>query len=354
MSKALRITGAWSVMALVAGALPLAQPVLASDQLTITSFGGAGQMATRKGQIEPFAKKTGIKITEDEYGGEVSKIRAMVESKSVSWDLVVADATAASQMCAEGIIERIDWNKLGLDRAKFVGADQQDCGVPENLYATVLAYDKDTLPTGPTTIADLFDLQRFPGKRGLYKRPFGNIEWALIADGVPIKDVYKVLRTPAGIERAFNKLDTIKKNVVWWETGAQAPQLLADRQVVMTSAWNGRIYDAVKNSGKHFQIMWHAQELGLNVWVMPKGGQHLDTAYKFLTFAVSPAQQAEPTRYMAYGPANKEANAHVDPAILPDLPSAPDHMAGALLVDTSFWAENGDELRQRFTAWLVK
>jgi len=42
----------------------------------------------------------------------------------------------------------------------------------------------------------------------------------LIADGVEPKDVYKVLGTPAGVDRAFKKLDTIKKNIVWWESGA--------------------------------------------------------------------------------------------------------------------------------------
>ena len=87
---------------------------------------------------------------------------------------------------------------------------------------------RTSCPTGRPTIADLFDLQKFPGKRALQKDPFVNLEWALIADGVAIKDVYKVLGTPEGVDRAFKKLDTIKKDVVWWEAGAQPPQLLAD------------------------------------------------------------------------------------------------------------------------------
>ena len=107
-------------------------------------------------------------------------------------------------------------------------------------------------PDGPKTIADVFDLQKFPGKRGLQKNPFVNLEWALIADGVPQADVYKVLATPEGVDRAFKKLDTIKKEVVWWEAGAQPPQLLADGQVVMTSAWNGRIHNAIVQDKKPF------------------------------------------------------------------------------------------------------
>ena len=100
-----------------------------------------------------------------------------------------------------------------------------------------------------------------------------------------VKDVYKVLGTPEGVDRAFKKLDTIKKDVVWWEAGAQPPQLLADGQVVMTSAWNGRIYDANKNSGKHFEIMWDAQGLDWDLWAIPKGDPRMDDAYKFIAFA---------------------------------------------------------------------
>ncbi|MGY4334733.1 spermidine/putrescine-binding protein [Bradyrhizobium sp. LB7.2] len=152
------------------------------------------------------------------------------------------------------------------------------------------------------------------------KSPAGNLEWAVIADGVPIKDVYKVLNTPEGVDRAFKKLDTIKMDVVWWSTGAQAPQLVADGEVVVTSGWNGRIYDAVKNFGKHFEIMWDAAQPSWDLWVIPKGSPRLDDAYKFIAFAASPQAQADLTRYIPYGPGNKDAMQFVDPAILPPPP----------------------------------
>ncbi|ANW03027.1 ABC transporter substrate-binding protein [Bradyrhizobium icense] len=342
------------VVGLAAVVLAPAKTAFAGDQLTVVSWGGALQAAQRKAFFEPFTKATGIKITEDEYNGEAGKIRAMVDSKTVSWDVVVAGSGSSMQLCAEGIIETIDWNKLGLDRAKFMSGDKHDCGVPTEVTASIIAYDKDKLPNGPKTIADLFDMQKFPGKRGLWKFPMLNLEWALIADGVAVKDVYKVLRTPEGVDRAFRKLDTIKKDVVWWTSGAQPPQLLADGQVVMTAAYNGRIYDANKNSGKHFEIMWDAAQLTFNLWAIPKGSPRRDDAYKFIAFAASPQAQADLTRYIPYGPDHKDAMALVDPAILPNLPNAPDHMANALEWDAVFWADKGDDLRQRFAAWLAK
>lgn len=350
----LKITVALAVTCLTASALMPAEPAFAGDQLTIVSWGGAVQMSQRKAFFEPFAKATGIKITEDEYNGDVAKIRAMVESKTVSWDVVDASGSGALRMCADGLIEAIDWNKLGLDRAKFMTGDIQDCGVPTLASATIVAYDKDRLPNGPKTIADLFDVQKFPGKRGLWRNPSGNLEWALIADGVAIKDVYKVLNTPAGVDRAFKKLDTIKKDIVWWTAGAQPAQLLADGQVVMTSAWNGRIHDAVKNDGKHFEIVWDAEQPSWNNWTIPKGGPRRDDAYKFIAYAASAQAQANQTRYVPYAPGNKDAMAFVDPSVLPSLPTAPDHMANAQPMDNAFWADKGDELTQRFTAWLAK
>ncbi|WP_311966942.1 ABC transporter substrate-binding protein [Bradyrhizobium australiense] len=332
----------------------LAKPAFAGDQLTVTSGGGSFQQAQRKAVFEPFSKSTGIKVTDDEYSYDSTKIRAMVQSKTVSWDVVNAGPATTIRLCGDGIIETIDWKKLGLDRAKFMDNDKNDCGVPNLISATVIAYDKDKLPSGPKTIADLFDLQKFPGKRGLTKGPWGNLEWALIADGVAIKDVYKVLSTREGVDRAFKKLDTIKKEVVWWTTGAQPPQLLADGQVVMTSAYNGRIYDAIKNSGKHFEIMWDAQQPAISFWVVPKGGPRLDDAYKFIAFASSPQAHAEMARITAYAPSNKDAMALVDPAILPHVPTAPDNLRNALPSDSIFWMEKGDELGQRFTAWLLK
>ncbi|MDA9503993.1 spermidine/putrescine ABC transporter substrate-binding protein [Bradyrhizobium sp. CCBAU 11386] len=352
MRKSLVAASALAITSLTASALMLANPALAGDQLTITAGGGALQMSERKAQFEPFSKATGIKITEDEYNYDTAKIRAMVESKTVSWDVIDVGQSAAIRLCDEGILETVDWNKLGLDRSKFMAADKYDCGVPSHVSATVIAYDKDKLENGPKTIADLFDLQKFPGKRGLLKDPYANLEWALIADGVAIKDVYKLLDTPEGVDRAFKKLETIKKDVVWWTSGAQPPQLLADGQVIMTAAYNGRIYDAVKNSGKHFEVMWDAAVVGFNLWAIPKGDPRLDNAYKFIAFAASAQAQADLTRYIAYGPSNRDGMALIDPAILPHLPTAPEHMG--IEADAAFWADKGNDLRQRFTAWLAK
>lgn len=327
----------------------------AEDQMTIVSWGGAYQESERKAYFEPFMKETGIKIVEEEFNGEIAKIRAMVEANNVTWDVVDNDSQTVLAACAEGIIEKIDWTKVGVDRSKVLSADASDCVVPTILYATVYAYDTTKLTTPPTTIADLFDTAKFPGKRGLQKSPFANLEWALIADGVSKDEVYKVLGTPEGVDRAFAKLDTIKKDVIWWEAGAQPPQLLADGQVVMTSAWNGRIFKAVKEDKKPFQIVWDHQVLDWEGWTIVKGSKRVEEAYKFIAFATRADRQADQTNYISYGPANMDAAANINPDTLAHLPTAPDNYGkNGFVGDAQFWADNGDALRERFNAWLAK
>jgi putative spermidine/putrescine transport system substrate-binding protein len=136
----MRILSKFALAILAGTALAAAaSPAFAGDELTITSWGGAYQESQRKAYFEPFIKD-GNKVTEEEYNGEIAKLRAMVESKAVTWDVVDVDTQTALAACAEGVLETIDWGKLGLDRTKFVGGDLQDCAVPTIVYATVIAY----------------------------------------------------------------------------------------------------------------------------------------------------------------------------------------------------------------------
>ncbi len=342
----------WFGATLLAGTA-FAAAAQAGDELTVVSWGGAYSMSQHKAYVEPF-NAAGNKVTEEEYNGEIAKLRAMIEAKTITWDVVDVDTQTGLAACAEGILEIIDWKKLGLDRSKFIGSDVQDCAVPTIIYSTVLAYDTTKLNPPPTQMTDLFDMAKFPGKRALQKSPFINLEWALIADGVAADDVYKVLGTPEGVDRAFKKLDTIKSEVVWWEAGAVPPQLLADGQVVIASDWNGRFFNAMKVDKKPFKIIWDRQAPDWDWWAIPKGTPKLEEAYRFIAFASDPQRQADQTKYISYGPANMEASPLVDPAVLADLPTAPDNLKTVFYPDNQFWADKGDELRERFNAWLAQ
>lgn len=328
----------------------------AQETMTITSYGGAYQASEDKAYFQPFSQKTGVKILQDEWNNEVSKLKAMVDTGQVSWDVVDVEPAIALQGCDEGWLEKIDYTALELDRNQFIKGSALDCAVGTIVFGTIYAYDVDKFPNGgPQTAADFWDVKKFPGPRSLRKSPKTTLEFALIADGVPTSDVYKVLSTPEGIERAFAKLDEIRPNVkVWWTAGAQPVQLLADGEVAMATAWNGRIFDAVKNDNKKFKIVWDGQALDFNLWAIPKGAKQLELSNKFIKFTMDPDVMSKQSQYISYGPTLLEATKRVPAAILADLPTAPENMKNAYPVSAEFWADHDEELTERFNNWLAK
>ncbi|MDR3097225.1 MAG: ABC transporter substrate-binding protein [Paraburkholderia sp.] len=330
-----------------------AVPAHAAETLNVVTFGGAYEAAAKKAYFEPFTQATGDTFSLESYDGGLAKLSAMEQAKNTTWDLIDLESNDAITACDEGLLKKFDKKSLG-NTSDFIPGSISDCAVASMVWSTVYAYDASKLKTAPTTIADFFDLKKFPGKRGLRKSPKGSMEWALIADGVDPKDVYKVLGTPAGVDRAFKKLDTIKKSIVWWESGAQAPQLLADGAVVMTQAYNGRIDDAAKKDKKPFKIVWDAQVYDYEWWGIPAGAKHADAAAKFIVFASQPKPYAELSKYIAYAPPRKDAIALVDKQRLADLPTAPDNFKRAIQINSTFWADNADEINKRFQVWLTQ
>ena len=179
-----RLTGRGLILSLTALAPLCSQPAFAQDTISVMSFGGAYQTALRKAVFEPYAASSGIKVDEQEYGGEIAKIKAMIDSGNTTLDAVDVDSPTLLQGCDEGIYEKIDWPAIG-PKEDWIKGTTSECGVGTIVYATILAYDGAKLPNGPTTIKDLFDTKKFPGKRGLWKNPATNLEFALLADGVP-------------------------------------------------------------------------------------------------------------------------------------------------------------------------
>ncbi|MDX8481749.1 ABC transporter substrate-binding protein [Mesorhizobium sp. VK24D] len=325
-----------------------------ADELSIMASGGAWQDAQRKAWFEPFSNETGAKILEQEYLGDLGKVKAMVETGNVPIDLVTVETATVLQGCDAGILERLDYSKIA-PRDKFIQGSALDCGVGLDAYGDILAYDPTVLKEAPTSVLDLFDTTKFPGKRAMRKFPAQNLEWALMADGVAPADVYKVLATPEGVDRAFKKLDTIKKDIVWWDAGAQPAQLLASKEVVMTTAWNGRIQNAIDNDKKPFKIIWNNQILEYDMISIPKGARNPELAYKYLAYISKPENNAKLASYITYGPVRTDAASFVAADALPKLPNAPDHLKGAYLVaDTEFWGDYGEDLVKRFNAWLAQ
>jgi putative spermidine/putrescine transport system substrate-binding protein len=329
-------------------ALVLSLPALAQQQLTVVNFGGANANAQKKAFYEPY-EKTGTKVVAVEYNGEQAKIKVMVDTRNVTWDVVEVESPDAARGCDEGLFEKLDYSKSG-NKADFVPAAVTDCGIGIFVWSTVMAYNGDKLKVGPKTWADFWDIKKFPGKRGMRKGARYNLEVALMADGVKPADVYRTLATKEGADRAFKMLGELKSCIQWWEAGAQPPQFLVAGDVVMTTVYNGRI-DAANREGKNLVIGWTGGIYDLDYWVIPKGDPNKDAALRFIAFASTPAAQAEYARNIAYGPTNTKALAKLDAKTLSNLPTAPANAKDALQFNLKFWADQGEDLEKRFASW---
>ncbi|PZQ96931.1 MAG: spermidine/putrescine ABC transporter substrate-binding protein [Cereibacter sphaeroides] len=338
----------------------------AQADVTVMSWGGAYGEAQTEAHLKPFTAKTGIKTTMVDSDNPATPIKAMVEANNVTIDVASLEYADAIRLCDEGLLEPVDINTLpaGADgkpaSEDFLAGAVTDCAVSTDIWANIFAYDSSKLTgTVPTTVADFFDLEKFPGKRGLKKGAKAVLEFALLGDGVAPADVYTVLSTPEGVDRAFAKLDTIKGDVVWWEAGAQPPQLLADGEVVMTTAYNGRIFNAAVGEGKPFTIVWDGQIYENEMYAIPKGAPNLEQAKEFIAYATSTEGLQAQAKQISYGPARHSANATEiifkdgKTVMGPNLPTAPANMTNALESSFEFWVDKDSELNERFNAWLA-
>jgi len=348
--KMARLAFAGALLATVAG-FHIA-PAAARD-LTVVSWGGNYQDAQREIYFKPFSEKTGKPLLDESWDGGYGVIQAKVKAGKPNWDVVQVEAEELALGCADGLYEKIDWAKLG-GKDKFLDSAVNDCGVGAIVWSTAIAYNGDKLKDGPKSWADFWDVKKFPGKRSLRKGAKYTLEFALLADGVKKEEVYDVLGTPEGVDRAFKKLDELKPNIVWWEAGAQPLQLLASDEVVMASAYNGRITGINRAEGKNFKVVWPGSIYAVDSWVVLKDAENKDAGMDFIAFTSAPDNQVKLPKYVAYGLPNKEAASKVPAEFAGDLPTAEANMTDAIPLNVDFWIDNSEELTKRFNAWLAQ
>ncbi|MFH5773109.1 ABC transporter substrate-binding protein [Paracoccus sp. NGMCC 1.201697] len=355
MKKFLMLTSAFSILACAAHA-----------DITVVSWGGAYEKSQVEAYNKPFMAETGIRITMTSADNPAGPIKSMVESGNVTVDVADLENTDALRLCDEGLLEEIDPASLpaapdGTPATEdFLDGALTDCAVASMVFSTVYGFDTSKFADQkPSTIADFFDLEKFPGKRGMRKSPKANLEIALMADGVPPQEVYATLETPEGLDRAFAMLDKIKPQTVWWEAGAQPPQLLADGEVAMTTAYNGRLFSAVVTESKPFEVVWDGQVYEYELFGIPKGAPNKDKALEYIKFATGTQRLADQTKWISYGPARKSSLPLVGlfedgkTEMAKNMPTAEANLQHALRSSVEFWVDRDVEISERFNTWLT-
>lgn len=319
----------------------------ASGEFVVVNFGGPAVNAFKQAFGAPFEKVSGLKFVVDGSGPSIPKIRAMVESKSVVWDACDTATVASIVLGNGGYLEPIDYQVV--DKAKIHPAFALQFGVANYMYSYVISYTKSKVPSAPQTWADFFDVKRFPGKRTMSKMPGGQLEAALLADGVPPERLF-----PLDVDRAIAKIRSIKDNIIFWESGAQSLQLFRDREVVMGNIWNTRAFLLLQDMRGDFAFTWNQGILNASAWNIPKGNPTgAATANKFVASTQDPEQQVTLFKLMGYGPANPAA-ASLVPTDMKGLdPSQPENLKMQIPTDGAWWGANNDAVVARWADMLA-
>ena len=333
--------------------------------LTIATWGGAYERAQREALFEPFTNRAGIAIEVAEYDGGIEELRAQHADGEAAWDLVDMTMSDTLTACREGLLRPLSHDDLPPSphgspaRRDFIAGALTRCGIAHTAYATVIAYDRRAFPgIRPERVADLFDLERFPGRRALQQAPFGNLEWALHAYGVPTADLYRLLSTRRGLRLALARLADIAEQVIWWQDGATPARLLEQGDVVMASGYNGRFFAAMAERGVPIEILWDGQIQELENWAVTAGSRHPDAARRFIRYATSTEALTRFARHLPYGPARRSASRRVSGHIgtgldmQPHLPTHPFNDRNSIAKDVEWYARTHDRIRGIFLEWL--
>ncbi|MDA9604419.1 extracellular solute-binding protein [Candidatus Pelagibacter sp.] len=344
--------------------------------VTVVSWGGAYTESQKLGYGDPTAKKLGIPVNWVDYTGGLSEIKAQKEAGKITWDIIDVYAKDTIIGCDEGIFVEFDFDKdfaPAPDGTKasddfFTGMPSK-CAVGNILYSWNFAFNKNNVKGTPKSAKDFFNTKKFPGKRALYKGAMSNLELAMAGSGTKAgkggDKIYKKLAADGGVEKAIAKIKSLcadpKGGCVFWNAGAQPPELLANGEVVMATGWNGRFFNAQMEGTPIVQV-WDSQILDYEYFAMVKGGPNdaNGKAMKVLREMTSTEGLAGSAKYIAYAPWRKSSIAIMEAGepwfkdgktnMVPHMPTAPANTKSYILMNPEFWADNQDEIGEKWEA----
>jgi putative spermidine/putrescine transport system substrate-binding protein len=325
---------------------------LKGKTVTFASWGGSYQDAQKANYCDPLQQKTGVTVLQDGPVNE-SKFRTMVEAGDPVWDVVDVTHEFLFNGIQNNLFEKLDLSKIHADR--ITPAYRNDYGIGDIVWSYNIGYSTKVFKDGnhPKSWADVFDLKKFPGTRGLGSDgPQAMLEIALMADGVAMDQIYKVLATDEGVKRAYARLDTIRQNTIFWDTNSQSQQLFTDGEISCGLILNGRAYDAA-NKGAPIAVEWNQNIQSIDYLVIPKGSKNVEAAHALIDEMTVAENQAKLANEIAYAPTNPEAFKSIDPKVSPWLSTNPENASKGFVIDGQFWRDNLDKLKEGWEAWKV-
>jgi putative spermidine/putrescine transport system substrate-binding protein len=334
----------------------LAGQAVAQEKVVFANYGGTVADFFAKYCGEPFRKDTGIELEQVGTSDPLGQLKLQELTNNVQWDLFPAEGDVLVTAQNNGWLQKIDWSVVDPTN-KMPPVARKEYGIAGFPYSTVLAYRTDKVPAGKSFSGwkSFWDVKNFPGPRSIRDTPSENLEFALLADGVPKEKLYDVLNTQAGVDRAFAKLDQIKSSIaVFWTSGQQPAQLIASGDVLYTTAWNGRI-SALRDQKVPVAISWDGASLNVPYYSIPKGAKDTAATLKFMKACLTDehveAQAVRVIRSPGFAPALFDL---LTPEEARDLPTYKANLDREFEFNVDFWVAHRAELQHRWEAWRLK
>ncbi|MBC9178815.1 ABC transporter substrate-binding protein [Pseudoroseomonas ludipueritiae] len=327
----------------MAAAMPGPAHAQARPEVVLVNWGGEAVPAFREAFQAPYVAAGGRMVI-DGSGPSNGKMKTMVQARNVTWDICDSGVAGTGELGPAGLLEEIDYSIV--DKGKVDTAFAYKYGVANYMFSTVMAWNTRKV-SGTPAIADFFDLKKYPGRRMLRRNQQGMLEMALLADGVPMEKLY-----PLDVDRAFRKLETIKSQCLYWNSGAESQSLLRDGECVMGLLWNTRANLLKRDGGGLIDYTFKDGLLQPGLWVVPKGNPAGKEAMRAIAAMQAPEGQVKLLASMGNGPANPAASALVPDAVKASNPSDPANVAVQAKIDADWYEKHGAAALQRYLDFI--
>jgi putative spermidine/putrescine transport system substrate-binding protein len=328
-------------VALGAAAAGLGGPALAAPkEVVLANFGGDAVKAMTEAFVVPYEKATGGKMVIDGSGPSNGKMKTMVLAKNVTWDVVDSGLGGTGELGPTGLLEEIDYSIV--DKNKVTPGFAYKYGVCNYMFSTVMAWDTGKVKEKPT-LADFFDTKKYPGKRLMRKDSQAMLELALMAEGVPADKLY-----PLDVPRAMKKVASIKKDLLFWSSGAESQTMLREGEVVMGWLWHTRAVLLQKDTNKKVTFSFDGGLLQPGLWVVPKGNPAGKQVMTAIASMQAPEGQVKLLAAMGNGPANPAAASLVPAELKAINPGAAENVKVQAKIDAEWYEKNYAKVRQDF------
>jgi putative spermidine/putrescine transport system substrate-binding protein len=313
-----------------------------SRELVLANWGGPAIDGMMQAYGPGIEADIGVKLAIDSSGPSAGRIRQMVESGRVVWDVCDSGVGTSFDLGRRGLLEPIDYTIV--DKSKMPGAFAYPWGCASSAHSNVLAWDSAQISgEPPRDWADFWDVAKHPGKRAMWRSMFAVLEAALMADGVPAEKIY-----PIDVKRAFAKVREIRPHMIFWRSGGESEQLLRSGEVTMGNIWSTRAKQLVEQTGGRVDFTWTDGIVTPSLWVVPKGNPSGKLAQKFIARTLEPERQILLLKALGGGPTNPAASDLVPAELKRFNPTDRDNLARQTLIDGGWYADNYAEVHRQF------